>query len=97
MYVACWSHLFRSSDLFSAGTRSRTTIYYHCRGSTVRLSSSDVRLRLAPVLDCRRYNLPTSDEVAVVRHGTAATQLRNIVLRYWDGSGNVKGESKGGD
>ena len=45
----------------------------------------DVRLRLTPALDRRRYNLPTSDEVAVILPGTAATQPRDIVLRCRDG------------
>lgn len=41
----------------------------------------DVRLRLHPGLDKRRYNLPTVDEVAVLLPGTVSTRGRDIVLR----------------
>ncbi|KDR70860.1 hypothetical protein GALMADRAFT_75581, partial [Galerina marginata CBS 339.88] len=44
-----------------------------------------VRLRLTPELDRRRYNLPTSNEVAVILPGTAASEPRDIVLRLRDG------------
>ena len=45
----------------------------------------EVRLRLTPELDHRRYNLPTSNEVAVILSGTAASEPRDIVLRRHDG------------
>ena len=45
----------------------------------------DVRLRLSPGLDRRRYNLPTADEVAVILPGTNSTEPRDIILRHHDG------------
>ena len=45
----------------------------------------EVRLRLEPGLDRRRYNLPTADEVAVILPGSSSTQPRDIVLRQRDG------------
>ena len=44
-----------------------------------------VRLRLTPGLDRRRYNLPTADEVAVILPGTASNEPRDIILRQRDG------------
>ena len=40
----------------------------------------DVQLHLSPGLDCRRYNLPTADEVAVILPGTNSTEPRDIIL-----------------
>jgi len=45
----------------------------------------EVCLCLTPELDHRRYNLPTSNEVAVILSGTAASEPRDIVLRCRDG------------
>ncbi|KAF8164533.1 hypothetical protein BJ912DRAFT_256272 [Pholiota molesta] len=44
-----------------------------------------VRLRLEPRLDQRRYNLPTADEVAVILPGTGSQEPRDIILRQRDG------------
>lgn len=48
-------------------------------------NDAQVRLRLTPQLDHRRYNLPTSNEVAVVLPVNDANQPRDIVLRRRDG------------
>jgi hypothetical protein len=42
---------------------------------------AEVRLRVAPGLDKRRYNLPTADEVAVILPGMQSKAPRDIVLR----------------
>lgn len=45
----------------------------------------EVRLRLTPQQDRRRYNLPTANEVAVILPGTSANEPRDIILRCRDG------------
>ena len=45
----------------------------------------DVRLRLSPGLDCRQYNVPTADEVAIILPGMNSTEPRDIILRHRDG------------
>ncbi len=45
----------------------------------------NVRLRLTPQLDHRRYNLPNSNEVAVILPDNNSTHPRDIILRRRDG------------
>ena len=45
------------------------------------VEDAEVRLRVAPGLDKRRYNLPTADEVAVILPGAQFKTPRDIVLR----------------
>jgi hypothetical protein len=49
------------------------------------VEDAEVRLRVAPGLDKRRYNLPTADEVAVVLPGAQSRAPRDIILRNRDG------------
>jgi hypothetical protein len=49
------------------------------------IEDAEVRLRVAPGLDKRRYNLPTADEVAVILPGSQSRAPRDIVLRNRDG------------
>ncbi|KIM40031.1 hypothetical protein M413DRAFT_29163, partial [Hebeloma cylindrosporum] len=48
-------------------------------------NDAEVRLRLMPGLDRRRYNLPTADEVAVILPGNHGAEPRDIVLRLRSG------------
>ncbi|KAF5318680.1 hypothetical protein D9619_010670 [Psilocybe cf. subviscida] len=46
-----------------------------------------VRLRVTPQMDRRRYNLPTANEVAVILPGhEVPTEPRDIILRFRDGA-----------
>ncbi|KAF9538616.1 hypothetical protein CPC08DRAFT_738836 [Agrocybe pediades] len=45
-----------------------------------RVEDAEIRLRVAPGLDKRRYNLPTADEVAVILPGSNSTAPRDIIL-----------------
>ena len=45
------------------------------------VEDAEVRLRVAPGLDKRRYNLPTADEVAVILPGAQSKAPRDIILR----------------
>jgi hypothetical protein len=49
------------------------------------IEDAEVRLRVAPGLDKRRYNLPTADEVAVILPGAQSKAPRDIILRNRDG------------
>jgi len=50
-------------------------VHNHC-------NDVEVHLRLTPELDRQCYNLPTSNEVAVILPGTAASEPRDIVIRH---------------
>ena len=62
-------------------------IYKHAMEILKQHNAEDVqvRLRLTPQLDRRRYNLPTSNEVAMILPGTSADAPRDIILRRRDG------------
>ena len=73
--------LLHASHCYAALYRHAHEVLQAC-GPT---ENATVRLRLAPSMDRRRYNLPTVDEVAVILPTDHSTHPRDIVLRLRQG------------